>query len=130
MCDDLVDEVYLVAWRRLYSAPFDADEARAWLCTVARNILANSRRRARRHPEIPCPPSELPRLLYVGQEAERLAAHEAFRRVGVADRRILGLVALRGPTLADLAAELDCSAGAAAVRLSRARHRLAHAMDG
>jgi hypothetical protein len=46
--DDLVDEVFLVAWRRLERVPA---EPRTWLLTVARNVLGTHIRGARRSPD-------------------------------------------------------------------------------
>jgi RNA polymerase sigma factor (sigma-70 family) len=45
LVDDLVDEVFLVAWRRLERVPA---EPRPWLLTVARNVLGTHIRGARR----------------------------------------------------------------------------------
>ena len=45
LVDDLVDEVFLVAWRRLDKVPA---EPRPWLLTVARNVLGTHIRGARR----------------------------------------------------------------------------------
>lgn len=43
--DDLVDDVFLVAWRRLEQVPRDS---RPWLLTVARNVVGTHIRGARR----------------------------------------------------------------------------------
>src|SRR5271170_5429625 len=43
--DDIVAEVFVVAWRRLEDVPA---EPRAWLFGVAMRVLANERRRAAR----------------------------------------------------------------------------------
>ena len=42
---DLVTEVFLVAWRRINDVP---SAPAGWLCGVARRLLANERRSARR----------------------------------------------------------------------------------
>lgn len=42
--EDVVAEVFLVAWRRLDDVPVVPDEARAWLFGVAQRALANQRR--------------------------------------------------------------------------------------
>lgn len=44
--DDLVGEVFTVAWRRLDDVP--ADDALPWLLAVARNVQLNQARSARR----------------------------------------------------------------------------------
>lgn len=45
LCDDVLAETFLVAWRRLDEMPRDA---RPWLIGVARNVRLNVRRSARR----------------------------------------------------------------------------------
>lgn len=42
--EDVVAEVFLVAWRRLPDLPRDLDGARAWLFGIAHLTLANARR--------------------------------------------------------------------------------------
>ena len=45
--DDLVAEVFTIAWRRLEVVP-EGDATRLWLFGVARNVLNNQRRSGRR----------------------------------------------------------------------------------
>lgn len=45
--DDVVSEIYAVAWRRISDVP-KADGARLWLFGVARRVLSNNRRSAAR----------------------------------------------------------------------------------
>jgi RNA polymerase sigma-70 factor, ECF subfamily len=45
---DVVAETFLVAWRRIDTVP-SGDDARLWLYGVARRVLAEHRRRSRRH---------------------------------------------------------------------------------
>jgi RNA polymerase sigma-70 factor, ECF subfamily len=42
--EDVVAEVFLIAWRRLSDVPAAPEEARAWLFAVAQRSLANQRR--------------------------------------------------------------------------------------
>ena len=47
--EDVVHEVFLIAWRRFDVVPTSRDEARAWLFTTARNcMLSDARARTRR----------------------------------------------------------------------------------
>lgn len=132
MVDDLVDEVFLVAWRRLEQVP---EEARPWLLAVARNVLGTHIRGARRS-----------RALNV-----RLAAHQvdvwgsaqpkgeqAFsaREIAAAlaalrpkDREALLLVNWEALTPSQAAAALGESATAFRVRLHRARSRFRAALE-
>jgi RNA polymerase sigma-70 factor (ECF subfamily) len=49
MAEDVVHEVFLIAWRRFEVVPTSRDEARAWLFTTARNcMLSDARARTRR----------------------------------------------------------------------------------
>ena len=45
LCDDVLGETFLIAWRRLNELP---DDARPWLIGVARNVRLNLQRSARR----------------------------------------------------------------------------------
>jgi len=122
--EDLVTEVFLVAWRRREDVP---REPLPWLYGVARKVLANHRRAGDRRAAL----------------TERAAAHAATAAPDLAeavglradlaralaalpdhDRELVLLVAWEGLTLAEAAAALGCRRGAAAVRLHRARRRL------
>lgn len=46
--DDIVNETYLTAWRRLDDVPDTPTDARAWLFGVARNCILNTTRSANR----------------------------------------------------------------------------------
>ncbi|MBE2317921.1 sigma-70 family RNA polymerase sigma factor [Solirubrobacter sp. CPCC 204708] len=122
--EDLVTEVFLVAWRRAGEVPH---EPLPWLYGVARRVLANHRRAGDRRDAL----------------AERAAAHaapaapdlaeavglrtdlaRALAELSDQDRELVLLVAWEGLTLAEAAAALGCRRGTAAVRLHRARRRL------
>lgn len=116
--DDVLAEVLLVLWRRLDDVPADA---LPWAYGVARRVLANTRRSnerrlslvsrlKRERPAEPAVPDDL-----VGA---------ALRRLREGDREVLRLWAWEGLEPRDLAVVLECSAGAAATRLSRARAAL------
>lgn len=122
--DDLVDDVYLVAWRRLDELP---REPLPWLLGVARRTLANQRRSQGRYRTL------IGRLaLDAGNEhagpAESLPVLEALQTLRPADREVLLLVAWDGLSTGQAARVLGCSAVAARVRLHRARRRLADSL--
>ncbi len=41
---DLLSETLIIAWRKVRSLPVETDQERAWLYTVAANVLSNHRR--------------------------------------------------------------------------------------
>ena len=42
--DDILNEVFLVAWRKFNSIPKEVDKQRLWLCGTARRVIANKLR--------------------------------------------------------------------------------------
>jgi RNA polymerase sigma-70 factor (ECF subfamily) len=124
--DDLVAETFTVAWRRLESVP--PDDPLPWLFAVARNHWRNHLRRNRRDrdlidrlgpPEPSAPVTDEPSVLEIRTAMATLSEN---------DREILQLVAWDGLTPTQAAGSLGCSAGAARVKLHRARNRLAEAL--
>jgi RNA polymerase sigma-70 factor (ECF subfamily) len=122
MADDVVAETFTIAWQDLDRVPA---EPLPWLLGVARNVLRNLRRSERRRRErearvasdvIPSPAGAL-------EQSSPLAS--ALRRLPERDREILLLVAWEDLDRVDLAVALGCSRATAAVRLFRARRRLA-----
>lgn len=121
--DDVVAETFLVAWRRLDHVP--TDDPLPWLLAVARNVGRNERRSRRRRDALvlrlpaplPVPPPDEP--------PETGAVYAALAALDEADRELLLLVAWDGLTPGQAAQVLGCGAGAARVRLHRARRRFA-----
>ena len=116
--DDAVAETFLVAWRRLDDVP---DDARPWLFGVARRVLANQRRAARRRAALY--DRAATSLIATGDAVDTQVLH-ALARLSEPDREILLLAAWDGLTLAETTTVLGCSHTAAKVRLHRARYRL------
>lgn len=120
--DDLVEEVLLVAWRRIDSIPRDAELA--WLIGVSRNVLNNARRGQNRRTDFaaswPAPADTA--SAEAGAVAE-MALREALAALSEPDREILLLHYWDGLSAHQLAAVLSISTNAAAVRLSRALTR-------
>ena len=126
---DAVAESFLTAWRRLSEVP-EGDAARAWLYGVARRVLANQRRGNRRRAGLSV------RLRREEEssadvEAPVLAADDrrtvlaALARLREADQEILRLAVWEELAHREIAAVVGCSEGSVAVRLHRARARLA-----
>lgn len=117
--DDLLSDVLLVLWRRLDEVPVDG--ALPWTYAVARRCLANARRSEQRRLTLV---SRLKRERAPEPAAADDRVGAALERLREADREVLRLWAWEGLEPRDLAVVLDCSAGAAATRLSRARAAL------
>jgi RNA polymerase sigma-70 factor (ECF subfamily) len=125
--DDVVADVFLVAWRRLSAVPSDPYP---WLLGVARRVLANRRRGEGRASalrlklaEAAPTPAEL--VSGTGMDARVVRALHALSE---GDRELLTLIAWDGLDHSELAAALGIRRGAVAVRLHRARARFADAL--
>ena len=133
---DVVADTFLVAWRRTTEVP-PGPQARAWLYGVARRVLANQRRGARRRSRLV---ERLRNDLVAGishsesSEGE-MAVMDALGRMKEEDREILLLAGWEQLEPAEIALALGISAVAARSRLHRARRRFraelgTAAMDG
>jgi RNA polymerase sigma-70 factor (ECF subfamily) len=124
--DDAVSEVFVVACRRLDDVPADA---LPWLLACARRVLANQRRGAGRQRAL------LERLAGSGAtevpdwEPGGRSLLRALSELSESDREVLLLIAWEGLDPARAAAALECSRTTFAVRLHRARRRLAAALE-
>ena len=122
--DDVVAEIYLVAWRRIHELP-PSPQDRLWLFGVARNVVRNTRRSStRRHRLVdrihrqPHPPTG-------SSEPFAVDVTDALRRLSASEREVMQLVVWDGLTPAEAAEVLNCSVNVVEVRLHRARRRLA-----
>jgi RNA polymerase sigma factor (sigma-70 family) len=128
LVDDLVGEVFLVAWRRLDRLPA---EPRAWLLTVARNVLGTHIRAARRRRALDVrlaitgvdPTAFLPMPDDDGVVAAALAA------LRPKDREALLLVSWEGLTPSEAASVLGERPVSFRSRLHRARTRFRDALE-
>jgi RNA polymerase sigma-70 factor (ECF subfamily) len=123
--DDIVSDVFLVAWRRLDHVPADP---LPWLLGVARRVLANRRRGDDRSSALHARLAGTQRPT-TGETADgdaRVLA--ALGQLGDNDRELLMLVAWEGLTAGEVAQVLGVRRGTVAVRLHRARQRLADAL--
>jgi RNA polymerase sigma-70 factor (ECF subfamily) len=125
VAQDVVAETFLVAWRRLDDVPADA---LPWLFGVARRVLANERRSADRRTAL----EERVATATVTDSddaADRLGDTELMRTAlaGLSEnhREALMLVAWHGLSGARAARAAGCSPATFAVRLHRARAKLA-----
>jgi RNA polymerase sigma-70 factor, ECF subfamily len=125
---DVLQEVFVIAFGK---APAVPDPPLGWLFATARRVLANRTRGLRRRDQL------LTRLV---REAEspaedhdlaelKRAFAETLAALPAADREVLTLGGWYGLTAAEAAQALDCSPGTYAVRLHRARKRLASHLE-
>lgn len=134
--DDVTAETFAVAWRRRGDLPPD-DEARLWLFGTARHVLANHRRGDRRRSGlgarlsvVPAPPGPGdPGVVAVDHDQDARALWSALASLSADDRDLLIMRAWDDLAVTDMATLLDCSPNAVSVRLTKARRRLADALD-
>ena len=120
--DEVTAQVFLVAWRRRSEVP---EDALPWLYGVARRVLADQRRGASRRSKL----GQRLRSVAIEEPAE-LVSHDrgltrALRRLSAGDREVLLLCYWEELEPPQMARVMGCSRAAAAVRLHRARRRLA-----
>jgi len=122
LAEDAFAETFAVAWRRRDAIPA---ESLPWLYGVARKVIANQRRSARRQAAV------AHRLVETAPVPSAADAPESSRRVVAAlselretDRELLLLVAWEGLKPAAAARVLGITPARCRVRLHRARRRL------
>jgi RNA polymerase sigma-70 factor, ECF subfamily len=127
--DDVVADVFVVAWRRLSEVPADP---LPWLLGVARRVMANRRRGTARDrallarirsQRLPAPASTVE-----ATSEGRGAVGEALAALSERDREVLLLVAWEGLAPARAARVLGIGANTFSVRLYRARRRFERAL--
>jgi RNA polymerase sigma-70 factor, ECF subfamily len=122
--DDVVADVFVVAWRRLDDLP---EDPLPWLLGVARRVLANRRRgEGRAHALQDRLAIEAPRAVEGVDVDDRVL--RALGRLGEHDRELLMLIAWEGLGHEDIARVLGVRKGTVAVRMHRARQRFARAL--
>jgi RNA polymerase sigma-70 factor (ECF subfamily) len=124
---DVLQEVFVTAFGKADQVP---DPPLGWLFGTARRLLANRLRALHRQDQL------IARLMQdVGDQADPAAYElkQAFAltlaTLPVADREVLTLTGWYGLTPVQAAEALGCTVSAYAVRLHRARKRLAHALE-
>jgi RNA polymerase sigma-70 factor (ECF subfamily) len=131
VADDVVAEVFLVAWRRLGEMP---DEPFPWLLGVARRVLANRRRTDGRAAALrdrlagSGPRHQAPDGSGTGPGSGDTSVLRALATLGERDRELLLLIAWEGLGQPEVAEVLGLRPGTVSVRLHRARRRLADAL--
>ena len=127
-------EVFVIVWQKRNQIP-EGGDARPWLFGIARNVVRNQARGARRWNRLSAkalavsavaPPD--PELQVVRRLEDRLVG-EAAEQLSERDREILTLHAWEDLTVAEIASVLNLSTTATHMRLQRALQRLARALQ-
>jgi len=131
---DVVSETFLVAWRRMPKLP--DDEELPWLLGVARRVVANMIRARARDVRLD---RHLRAALAAGvgvvepDHAASLCARDevlsGLAKLNPRDQESLQLIAWEGLEVRDAARVVGCTPTAFAVRLHRARRRLAQLLE-
>lgn len=129
VADDIVADVFTVAWRRWSSAP---DDVRPWLFGIAHRVIAQDRRALNRRSALQLRVATYPVTgpASAGQADidAALDLQGAWAQLSDKDREAIALVAWDGLTGQQAAQVLGCTRATFAVRLSRARRRLQAAL--
>jgi RNA polymerase sigma factor (sigma-70 family) len=132
LSQDLAQETFVLAWRRLASLR-EPEQLRAWLCGIARTLAANARRRsARRGGQAVALAAIAEPGTSVASPLERLIAEDeqalldrALLELPETYREVLVLFYREERSVAAVAAQLGVREEAVRQRLSRGRRRLA-----
>ena len=131
--EDALAETFAVAWRRLDSVP-DGQAARPWLFAVARNQLRSRWRKHSRRDELRDRLIATRSVAAAPDPADLVADRSALILATLAtlrerDQEILRLAAWEELSHGEIAALVGCSENAVAIRVHRARDRLAKAIE-
>lgn len=126
--DDVLQEAYVRAYRKLPRRFDGADGELRWLYRIVFNCAIDEVRRRRRRAEVATPDLA---LTVVGDDAFRqVSERDAFRTLAPGDRAVLLLADDLGFDYETAAAILRVPRGTLAWRLSRARRRFHEALGG
>lgn len=130
---DAAADVFTVAWRRLEVVP--TERPLPWLYGVAARVLANQKRGNARRVALAdrvngtAAPRPADPGATVGQAEQDAELFHALASLSATDREVLLLNAWEGLPASALAERFEISLEAAEKRLTRAKHRLAEALD-
>ena len=120
---DLLNDVLMTAWRRWDAVPTPPQD-RPWLFGVARNVLANHHRSARRRDAATQALAQALRAVAANAPEPTptvLDLRMAIQSLDPLDREILTLTAWEGLTSAEVATVVDLPSSTVRARLARAR---------
>lgn len=128
--DDVVSEVYAVAWRRRDEID-QTQPTIAWLYGIAANTLRNHRRSSGRQLRLVDKMEAQPPPRAVADPADRVGSElrAALAVLSDDDQEVLRLLAWEGLSHAEIGDILGCSTNAVGIRIHRARQRLQTALE-
>nr|WP_274638034.1 sigma-70 family RNA polymerase sigma factor [Microbacterium bovistercoris] len=116
--EDVVQETLLRAWRTPRILAQDPSTARAWMITVARHLVIDEARSARRrHENVVADPPERAETDATDRLFEAILIEEALRTLSDEHRAVIVTAYFRGRSVAQAAAELDIPEGTVKSRL-------------
>ncbi|MFB2581318.1 RNA polymerase sigma factor [Herbiconiux sp. P15] len=122
--DDVVAETFAIAWRRRGALP---PEPRAWLFRTASNVMKSTARRESRQQTLAVKSWEPP---LAGTDVDgSFDLIAGWRQLSLTDREAIALHAWEELTDTEAAKVLGCTRATYAMRLSRAKRRLAQVMN-
>lgn len=130
--EDVAHEAFLTAWRKLSAVPSEPNEARVWLCVVARNVLLNQTRGENRHQALAMRIAENAATHVDGPENSVMAAVDfaaGWNSLRAEEQEVIALTAWDEFTSTQAARILGISAVAYRTRLKRARKALRTALE-
>ncbi len=129
MAEDIVAETFAIAWQKLERVP---EPPRPWLLATARRVSANHLRARRKQIANEDPLMEFDAFHPSGTEhvERRRDLVAALKELPPLDREAMLLVTWYDLSHAEAAGVMGCSSTAFAVRLHRARRRLARVLRG
>ena len=127
--DDLLQETFLVMWRRRRRVALIGDSLLPWLLTTCKYTAFNSNRRHRAGRTLPLEAAESEHPDAASADArEQLAwVLDDIAALGEVDRRLVQLCLIEERSYAEAAGELGISTAGARKRIQRTRSRLAAA---
>lgn len=123
---DAAAEAFTVAWRKIGRVPAEP-ETLPWLYGVTRRVVANAERSRRRRHRLATRVAQ--GLTEEDPSLDPAGVLGALDGLRPDDREVLRLAAWEGLGPREMGTVLGCSPNAAAIRLHRARRRLAAAMN-
>lgn len=127
--EDVAQEVFVVAWRKLTHVRIVESSALPWLLVTTRNVARNALRSRRAHLELD--DAVLPGDRTRQDRVEELTwVRQAVSRLGGMDQRVVHLCLVEGYSYAEAADHLGLTTSAVAKRVQRLRLMLRTAVRG
>lgn len=132
---DVVDEAFLVVWRRWDDVPHDASAQRAWVYGIVKRTMVHHVEARRRSVRLDVKLLGCAEAVLVAEDPAEVVAGQAsvghlLSVLTAPERAVVELVALVGMTAAQAADVLGCSVTAVTTRLSRARAKIRASSGG